>query len=142
LASQAAIEQETQGVKDMSRVNFQKKVLMMGYILNAMVSIVIPLFSLMVLHFSPYASVIFLTDLFGVGILASLSVSIFSKNQHLYLLNIFSGVIFLSTFIQSSFPASFMHLIFVVYALLTVILFMVDLKKDRVSTTIFSSVRQ
>ncbi len=91
MASQAAIEQETQGVKDMSRVNFQKKVLMMGYVLNAMVSIVIPLFSLMVLHFSPYASVIFLTDLFGIGILASLSVSIFSKNQHLYLLNIFSG---------------------------------------------------
>ncbi len=126
----------------MSRVNFQKKVLMMGYVLNAMVSIVMPLFSLMVLHFYPYAPVIFLTDLFGITILASLSISMLLKSRHLHILNLFAGVIFLNAFIQSSFPASFIHLIFVVYALLTVILFRVDLKQDRVSTTIFPSVRQ
>lgn len=125
----------------MSRMNSEKR-LIIGYGLNAFTSIVLPLFALVSLHFYPYSSGLFLTNVFGVAILVTISASILLENHYLYVLNLFSGILFLNTFIKTSFPVSFIHIVFVTYAILTVCLFLLQFKKNSFLSNLFSNVRQ
>ncbi len=119
----------------------KKRLMILGYGLNAVISIILPLLALIAIHFYPYALTTFLTNLFGFLILAAVAISILSKNRFLYALNIFSGIIFLNAFIKSSFSSSFIHTDFVIYALLTVSLWLIDLKRHRITLTLRSRVR-
>ncbi len=105
----------------------KKRLLILGYGLNAIVSTILPLLALVALHFYPYALTAFLTNLFGLLILFAVTISILLKNRYFYVLNVFSGVVFMNAFIKSSFPASFIHVDFVIYALLTVAFARIDL---------------
>ncbi len=110
----------------MTTMFIEKRLLMLAYGLNAIISIILPLIALVALHFYPYALTTFLTNLFGFLILFAVAISMFLKNRFLYVLNVFSSVIFMNAFIKSSFPASFIHVDFVIYALLIVAFVCID----------------
>ncbi len=110
----------------MTTMFIEKRLLVMGYGINAVISIILPLLALVALHFYPYTLTTFLTNLFGFLILFAVAISIVLKNRYLYVLNVFSGVIFMNALIKSSFPASFIHVDFVIYALLTVAFVCID----------------
>ena len=106
----------------------EKQLLMAGYLLNALVSIVWPIVALITLSVSPYASDHFLTHLFGFTVLAAMSVSLLSNSKGLYVLNIFSGVLFLNAFIASHFSVQFIHMHYIVYAVLTCVFYACERK--------------
>ncbi len=112
----------------MNKNRLKKRVLLLGYALNALASIVWPLLALLILHLYHNRAYYFLADLFGFTILAAAAVSVLLKNRFLYVLNIFSGVIFLNGFVQSTFPMQFIHIDFVIYAILTVLFFIVEVR--------------
>lgn len=106
----------------------KNKLLMVGYIFNILLSIILPLLSLILLNHYSISAANLMTNTFGFIILFAIVVSILVKSRALYVLNIFSVVMFINAFLKSNFTGQFIHINFVIYALLTVTLLFFELK--------------
>ena len=106
----------------------KNKLLISGYILNLLVSIIWPLLALVIIAIYHHRAYEFITELMGFTMIAVVAVSLLARSAYLKVLSVFCTVLFLNAFIHSKFSAQFIHMIYVVYAILTALFIYKDNK--------------